>query len=43
MLRFVAGDPYAWPYDGRLEPSNTAFIIIDMQVRLQAALLLFQL
>jgi hypothetical protein len=43
MLRFVAGDPYAWPYDGRLEPSSTAFIIIDMQARMKAAFMLFEL
>jgi biuret amidohydrolase len=29
--RFVAADPYPWPYDGRLVPSNTALIVIDMQ------------
>ena len=27
----VAADPYPWPYDGRLMPSNTALMIIDMQ------------
>jgi len=27
----VAADPYPWPYDGRLQPSNTALVIIDMQ------------
>jgi len=27
----VAADPYAWPFDGDLKPSNTALIIIDMQ------------
>jgi nicotinamidase-related amidase len=29
--RFVAADPYPWPYDGDLRPSNTALIVIDMQ------------
>ena len=27
----VAANPYAWPYNGRLSPDNTALIIIDMQ------------
>ncbi|MFY8115779.1 MAG: cysteine hydrolase family protein [Rhabdaerophilum sp.] len=27
----VPADPYAWPYDGRLAPANTALVIIDMQ------------
>ena len=31
MERFVAADPYLWPYDGNLAPSNTALIVIDMQ------------
>ncbi len=30
--RFVAADPYRWPYDGDLRPANTALVIIDMQV-----------
>lgn len=29
--RFVASDPYPWPYDGQLTPQNTVLIIIDMQ------------
>ena len=29
--RFVAADPYPWPYDGDLRPDNTALIVIDMQ------------
>jgi nicotinamidase-related amidase len=29
--RFVAADPYLWPYDGDLRPQNTALIVIDMQ------------
>jgi nicotinamidase-related amidase len=31
MKQFVAADPYPWPYNGELEPGNTAFLIIDMQ------------
>jgi nicotinamidase-related amidase len=31
MKQFVAADPYPWPYNGELEPANTAFLIIDMQ------------
>jgi nicotinamidase-related amidase len=27
----VQANPYPWPYSGRLEPSNTALIVIDMQ------------
>jgi nicotinamidase-related amidase len=30
-MTFVAADPYPWPYDGALEPTNTALVIIDMQ------------
>jgi nicotinamidase-related amidase len=29
--RYVAADPYPWPFDGRLTPQNTALIVIDMQ------------
>jgi biuret amidohydrolase len=29
--RYVAADPYPWPYNGRLAPDNTALIVIDMQ------------
>ncbi len=29
--RYVAADPYPWPYNGDLRPDNTALIIIDMQ------------
>lgn len=29
--RYVASDPYAWPYNGDLRPENTAFLVIDMQ------------
>ena len=30
--RYVAADPYPWPYNGDLRPANTALIIIDMQI-----------
>jgi biuret amidohydrolase len=29
--RFVAADPYPWPYDGGLRPENTVLMVIDMQ------------
>ena len=28
----VAANPYAWPWNGDLRPSNTALIVIDMQI-----------
>lgn len=31
MQRHVAADPYPWPFDGSLQPANTALIVIDMQ------------
>jgi len=31
MTTYVDAQPYAWPYNGDLRPSNTALIIIDMQ------------
>jgi nicotinamidase-related amidase len=31
MTRYVAAEPYAWPYDGDLRPQNTALMVIDMQ------------
>ena len=31
MERFIQADPYPWPYDGNLLPSNTALLVIDMQ------------
>jgi nicotinamidase-related amidase len=30
-MNFIPADPYPWPYDGGLEPANTALIVIDMQ------------
>src|SRR5580700_11281988 len=27
----IAANPYPWPYSGRLQPDNTALIVIDMQ------------
>ncbi len=30
--RYVAADPYPWPYNGDLRPQNTALIVIDMQI-----------
>lgn len=31
MERYVAANPYAWPYNGNLKPANTALVVIDMQ------------
>ncbi|NML42666.1 cysteine hydrolase [Ramlibacter sp. G-1-2-2] len=31
MERYVRANPYVWPFDGNLKPSNTALIVIDMQ------------
>ena len=31
MQRFVVANPYPWPYNGDLQPSNTALVVIDMQ------------
>ena len=31
MTRYVAADPYPWPYNGELRPDNTVLLIIDMQ------------
>jgi nicotinamidase-related amidase len=30
--RYVAADPYPWPYNGDLSPANTALLVIDMQI-----------
>jgi nicotinamidase-related amidase len=29
--RYIAADPYPWPYNGDLRPDNTTLIVIDMQ------------
>ena len=29
--RYVAANPYPWPYDGVMQPDNTALVVIDMQ------------
>ncbi len=29
--KYVASDPYPYPYNGDLRPDNTVFLIIDMQ------------
>jgi nicotinamidase-related amidase len=29
--RYVAADPYPWPWNGDLRPENTALVVIDMQ------------
>jgi len=31
MERYIPANPYAWPYNGDLKPSNTALLVIDMQ------------
>ena len=31
MERFIQANPYPWPYNGDLKPSNTALVVIDMQ------------
>lgn len=30
--RYIAANPYRWPFDGDLRPDNTALVVIDMQV-----------
>jgi nicotinamidase-related amidase len=30
-MKYVAANPYPWPFDGDLEASNTALVVIDMQ------------
>jgi len=32
MPRFVNANPYAWPWNGDLQPGNTALVAIDMQI-----------
>ena len=32
MERYIAADPYRWPYDGNMTPQNTVLVVIDMQV-----------
>ena len=29
--RYIAAQPYPWPYNGDLRPANTALLVIDMQ------------
>ena len=31
MTQFVHANPYPWPWNGKLQPANTALIVIDMQ------------
>jgi biuret amidohydrolase len=31
ILTYLTSAPYPWPYDGNLQPHNTALVIIDMQ------------
>jgi biuret amidohydrolase len=31
MERFIQSNPYPWPYNGDLQPGNTALVVIDMQ------------
>lgn len=31
MQRFVQANPYPWPWNGDLQPANTALVVIDMQ------------
>jgi len=31
MERHVSANPYPWPFDGNLQPANTALVVIDMQ------------
>ena len=32
MEKYIAANPYRWPFDGDLTPQNTALVVIDMQV-----------
>ena len=29
--RYITAQPYPWPYNGDLQPANTALLVIDMQ------------
>jgi biuret amidohydrolase len=29
---YISATPYAWPFDGDLQPQNTALLLIDMQI-----------
>ncbi|KAJ1569435.1 hypothetical protein HK096_003142 [Nowakowskiella sp. JEL0078] len=31
MTQTIDADPYPWPYNGKLSPSNSAIVVIDMQ------------
>ncbi|WP_020617093.1 cysteine hydrolase family protein [Paenibacillus daejeonensis] len=31
-MKQVTAQPYAWPYDGAIDPAKTALVIIDMQI-----------
>jgi len=31
-MKQIKSEPYYWPFDGNLSPSNTALIVIDMQI-----------
>jgi nicotinamidase-related amidase len=31
MTQYVHANPYPWPWNGKLQPANTALIVIDMQ------------
>jgi len=31
-MPMIRSEPYPWPYDGELTPTNTALVIIDMQI-----------
>ena len=30
-MQFIQANPYPWPFDGDLQPRNTALMVIDMQ------------
>jgi nicotinamidase-related amidase len=32
MAKYINADPYKWPYNGDMTPSNTCIMVIDMQV-----------